>query len=204
MIKRTVGLVATCAVASIFLVPAASGSTIFNLTQDSCSGGCGVSPFGTVTLNQADSNTVDVTVDLFNGNKFVTNGNHEALSFTVGGAAVTISGFNTTNFSIDTGLINNPGFGSFGYGLVTSGTIPPPLTFVVSRASGLSINDFIGNADNIYFASDIQSGANGHTGAVGALAGVNQTSTTPEPGTIVLTVGGLGLLGIGSFRRARS
>jgi hypothetical protein len=183
------------------LIPAAAhADTIFTLTQDTCSGGCGISPFGTVTLHQEDSDTVGVTVDLFNGNDFVTNGNHEALSFNVGGAPVTISGFGGS-FSIDTGAINNPGFGSFGYGLVTSGTIPPPLTFVVSRASGLSTTDFTANADNIYFATDIQSGTNGHTGAVGALAG-DSRSAVPEPATFGFI--GVGLMtAVAVRRRAR-
>jgi hypothetical protein len=198
---------ALCGFVMAALFPAAAhADTIFTLTQDTCTNGCGTSPFGTVTLQQVDNNTVDVTVGLFNGNKFVTNGNHEALSFNVNGAAVTISGFGS-GFSIDTGAINNPGFGSFGYGLVASGTIPPPLTFVVSRATGLSISDFVGNSQNIFFATDILSGTTGNTGAVGALAGVNTQTTggqTPEPGTMLLTVAGVGLLGIGSFRKARS
>jgi hypothetical protein len=180
------------------LLPAAHADTIFTLTQDSCSGGCGINPFGTVTLQQVDANTVDVTVNLFNGNKFVTNGNHEALSFNVSGAAVTISGL-SSNFSIDTGAIDNPGFGSFGYGLVTSGTIPPPLTFVVSRTTGLSLSDFVGNAQNIFFASDIQSGTNGNTGAVGALAGATAQTAVPEPTTFALL--GIGLITAGVVRK---
>jgi len=172
----------------------AHADTIFTLTEDSCSGGCGISPFGTVTLHQTDSDTVGITVDLFNGNQFVTNGNHEAFSFNVSGAAVTISGL-SSSFSIDAGTVDNAGFGSFGYGLVTGGTIPPPLTFVVSRASGLLISDFVGNADSIAFAADILSGLNGNTGAVGAFAAV------PEPATFGLI--GLGLIAGAILRRPR-
>jgi hypothetical protein len=173
------------------LIPAASGSTIFTLTQDGCSGNCGPQSggFGTVTLTQVDTNTVDVKLDLSNGNLFVSTGNHDALTFNIGGSTVTLFGF-SSNFSQDLPPVaNNSPYGPFSYGVSCTGCgnggsapVPSPLEFDASRASGLSVTDFVANSNGIYFASDIISGTTGKTGAVGAL-GETARSTVPEPAT---------------------
>ncbi len=198
-----------CVVALAALVPAARASTIFTLTQDGCTGHCGPQSggFGTVTLEQVDSNTVSVDLDLFNGNEFVSTGNHDALTFNIGGGAVTLSGFDS-DFSQDLPPVaNNSPYGPFSYGVSCTGCgsgasdpVPPPLEFVASRTSGLSVADFVANGNGIFFASDILSGTTGKTGAVGALGGhVSDQSTVPEPATCGLI--GLGLLVLGVVRK---
>jgi hypothetical protein len=198
-----------CTVASAALAPAAHASIIYGFTEDGCTGNCGpqVGGFGTVTLTQVDSNTVSVTVDLFHGNEFVDTGNHDALTFNIDGATVTLSGFDS-NFSQDLPPVaDNPPYGPFSYGVSCtgcgpggSGPVPSPLDFVVSRASGLLETDFVANTNGIFFAADILSGTTGKTGAVGSLGlEVGGHSATPEPATWGLI--GLGLLAAGFVRK---
>ena len=200
------GLVFLLATAA--LVPAASGTTIFTLTHDGCSGNCGPQSggFGTVTLTQVDSNTVGVNLDLFNGNLFISTGNHDALTFNITGGTATLSGF-SSDFSQDLPPVaNNSPFGPFSYGVSCtgcgsggSGPVPPPLEFVASRASGLSVTDFVANSNQIFFASDILSGTTGNTGAVGALDGGDPKTITPEPASFGFV--GLVLVAAGVVRR---
>ena len=72
-----------------------------------------------------------------------------------------------------------------------------PLSFTVSRASGVTIADFTVNAGGYYFASDIV-GNNGNTGNVGTKGG-GTIQSTPEPATFALTC--LGLIVLGTFGR---
>ena len=195
-----------CVLALAALVPAMHASEIFTFTEDGCSGSCGPQSggFGSVTLDQVDADDVLVTVDLFNGNEFVTNGTaHDAFAFNIGGAAVTLTGFGS--FSIDSSPRDSP-YGPFDYALSCkpgcgpggSSPVPGPLVFTASRSTGLSITDFVADGpDGIFFAADIISGTNTNTGAVGALAGVavSPRSTAPEPATFGLM--GFALLAVG-------
>jgi len=64
-------------IGSVCLLASASFAhedTIFNLTQDACSGGCGTAPFGTVTLSQTTSTMVTVTVRLNPGGELYRSG----------------------------------------------------------------------------------------------------------------------------------
>jgi len=177
----------------------ARSDLIYTLTQDGCSGNCGpqAGGFGTVDLSQISSTEVQVTVTLSHGNKFVKTGNHDALTFDVSGAAVTLSNF-TTGFSQDSSP-SNPPFNPFSDGVTCSGCgpgasspLPGPLVFDVTRSGGLSVNNFVANSDNIYFASDIISGTSGKTGAVGAQG--PGALTTPEPSLYLMLA--LGLIAI--------
>src|SRR5262245_58259397 len=58
----------------------AGATTIFNLTSDHCTGGCGNPPFGTVSLDQNGS-TVDITVQLNSPNLFVRTGAADFMAF---------------------------------------------------------------------------------------------------------------------------
>ena len=194
--ERAIKCLGLFLLATAVLVPVASGSTIFILSQDGCPGSCGpqAGGFGTVSLLQVDADTVGVTVDLFNGNLFANTANHDALTFNIVGSPVTLSGF-TSGFSQDGPLPGNSPFGVFGYGVSCTGCgsngtapVPPPLDFVASRASGLSVGDFVANSNAIFFASDILSGT---TGKVGAVATSPIGVPAPEPASLVLLSSGL-------------
>jgi hypothetical protein len=209
-LRKMLLYVAAIAVAGLMTVPAAHADAIYNLTYDGCSGGCGPqNPFGTVNLHQVDSNTVELTVSLLNNNKFVTTGSHTGFAFNFQGGAVSY-GTLPTGWSIK-GANNEPGFGSFTGGIdcnkgnsnsanSCAGNNPwvGDLTFDVSRASGLSIDDFVINGSGKVFATDIISGTTGETGLVAADG--NQ-SPVPEPATLAML--GTGVLGFAGVLRRK-
>jgi hypothetical protein len=194
--------VAAVAVAGSMIVPAAHADAIYNFTFDGCSGGCGPqASFGSVSLHQVDTTTVEITVSLLDGNKFVTTGSHTGFAFNVQGGAVTVGllpgGWSSLGANIE------PGFGSFTNGIncdkgnsnnqnSCAGNNPwvGDLVFDVSRASGLDTADFVLNGDGYSFATDIISGTNGNTGPVGAGNAVPEPATLAMMGTGVLAVAG--------------
>ena len=179
----------------------ASASTIFTLNQDGCSGTCGSAPYGTVSLDQTSSNTVTVTLALASGERFAGTGAGQALEFNIQDAAPMFSNI-TSGFSIGPAPATASAFGSFLQSVTCtdcqggkSSNPVGPLTFTVTSASGIQVDDFVANSDGYFFASDIV-GANGKTGNVGAEGGV---SATPEPASLALL--GLGVSGVAVFRK---
>src|SRR5260370_36812552 len=79
-------------------LPASRATTIFTLTQDACTGTCGVSPFGTIALVQTTSTLVTVTETLAANERFVGGGAGDALEVNAVGP-VTIVGI-TPGFAI--------------------------------------------------------------------------------------------------------
>lgn len=188
--------------------PAARADVIYNLTFDSCSGGCGPqASFGTIDLHAVNPTTVQITVSLLNGNKFVTTGSHTGFAFNVQGSGATLGAL-PTNWVNGGSPITEPALGVFSNGIdcthgntnthrgcAGSDSWSGALQFDVSRASGLTYSDFVGNSSGFFFAADIISGTTGLTGLVGSTGPV-----VPEPSSLLLV--GSGLVGVAwSLRR---
>jgi len=185
-------------VATLAMTVAAQASTLtFTLNQDACTGTCGLSPFGTITLTDAGSGAgsyVLVTETLRSGDGFVKTGAGDALEFQLLSAATSLSDL-TAGFSFTTGTQSASAFGSFSNGVSCSGCgngasnpIYTPLSF---RVNGVTTSDFVADGNLEYFASDIL-GSNGKTGDVAANSFTSLA--TPEPNTVVFMLGALLLL----------
>jgi hypothetical protein len=210
LFKRALIAVGLLAVAALFSASATPAQTIFNLTVDHCTGLCGPQvSFGTVKLTQ-DGASVDVSVELNNGNLFVNTGLY-AMTFDIKSAktGVTVSSLLPGWATFLTGSpLHQDGFGTFPYGIDCTGCGPGAstasangntLTFSVTATGGLTIADFISNG-NVFFTADIISGTTGKTGAVGALG----PSPTPEPASMLLFgTGILALVGMLGRRTSR-
>src|SRR4029078_528097 len=79
---------------SLFAPPGAIAATF---TSDHCTGGCGpqATGFATITGTQAGTDTVDITITLLNGNKFVDTGLHAFTFNLIGDPTVTFSNFSS-------------------------------------------------------------------------------------------------------------
>jgi hypothetical protein len=184
---------------------ARASSITYTLTQDGCSGGCGTAPYGSITLTDDTTlaNTVDVSETLISGDKLLTTGNHNALTFNTDVTPITVTDL-TTGYTFIDSPSNNPPFGSFDFGITCSGCGPGAskpvggtLAFDVTGPVGFSISDFVANSKGDFFASDII-GTTGNTGAVAALG----TSAVPEPSQTFLLLG-LMLVGFVAVRRSK-
>ena len=198
---------------SSFAKADAIGTTsVFQLTLDGCSGTCGTSPFGTITLVQTATGVVTVTETLkatTPAEGFVATGAGEFLAWNLTGNPAISIGFLTSGFGI-TGATSASSFGSFEYSVSCAGiscgpgasvTNPGPLSFTVTDAAGVNVSDFIGNAGGFFFASDIL-GVNGNTGNVAAGPGTTPPPpSVPEPSSLMLF--GTGLTAAAGLARRR-
>jgi hypothetical protein len=176
----------------------ATAATVFTLTEDACTGTCGTSPYGTVTLNQINSNTVNVTVDLTSSEGFAGTGAGEALEFNLSAPSFTIGDL-SAGFAVGPAPAHASAFGTFLQSIEcllcqggNANNLGGPLSFNVNSASGIQISDFLANSKGYFFASDIV-GTNANTGNVAA---VGSQSAVPEPGTTMLLSAGLAVIGL--------
>jgi len=218
---------ASCAVLMSSLPGSAIAALVFNLNNDSCTGGCGPAgtSFGTVMLSDVDSNTVHVDVDLTSASTlFIQTGAGYSLTWN-GPTGETVnnmtSGFDYLGFgSYDTG----GNFGTFNYAIDChvgiggacshpggGGGTTSVLAFDVTHLPALTLADFVAtNPEGFYFTVDLI-GPSGRTGVVGAstyvrvspdcMPGLNGcASTVPEPASVLLV--GIGLIGLCASRSA--
>lgn len=175
----------------------------FALNQDGCAKGCGTPTFATVMLTDNGSGasafvTVMETLNESNGTEvFAGAGAGDALEFNVVGSVAI--GSLTPNFAVGTSPDSASTFGTFLHSITCatcSGgkTSNPagPVSFTVGSATGVTTASFIANSPGgYYFASDLL----GNSGNTGNVASFGPDSSTPEPGTIILTLSGLVLAG---------
>jgi hypothetical protein len=205
--KRTLALALALALS---VGPAVAGAQTYSFATS-----VGTQPpnVGTITLMQVNATTVNVSVDLLSGYGFLnTGGPHTPFAFTLAGTETGVSAtflqpvggtFAFGMLSLSTANGDNTPFGTYGVSILSSagnGTSEAyfgDLVFNVTRASGLTTNDFITNADGFYFSADLTNGQN-----TGAQAwATRSTSTVPEPTSLALV--GTAVLGLGVLRFRR-
>ena len=211
------------AAAALLALTVAGGAEakVYTLTQDFCSGTCGTGPYGTVTTSSGGAGVVNVDVALNPDWSFHDGGagkQHYAVAFDLISSisSVTIGGLSgpfTAN-GVQTAASNDDdGAGHYDYVVAFpqaphASTSIQNLDFTVS-APGLTVNDFVANANHLFFAIDVNECSlacpnrdstvisTGNVGAEGGSGGV------PEPATwSVMLMGFFGLGGL--LRRHRA
>jgi hypothetical protein len=209
---RKVGLV-VC-LAGFLSVSLAQASTItYTLNLDGCSGGgCGAPPYGTVLLDDGgNSGTVTVTLTLASGIVFAGTGAGDALEFNLSdpdAAGLVITPANTTDYKLGPAPDTASTFGTFTNSITCktcqggqSGNPPGPLVFTVTSDDGISLSDFGHNDGGYYFAADIAALLPGGTKTGNVAADGPDVTSLPEPASILLTLGGFGLVGLARAKK---
>lgn len=187
-------------------------STVFFLTQSGISGVPSGPDYAKVTLDQINTNTVQVTETLLNGDVLAVTGAGDALDFNTDVAVGLVPGSLTTGFTFSTGTFSFGSFGSFAYAVdctsttvCGNGTSAPRFggsySFEVTTTNplnSLTASDFIANNAGYYFASDIgvpQTSGAFSTGVIGGNTnGQAPPPRVPEPSTVILMSAGIGAL----------
>jgi hypothetical protein len=221
--RRSHVAIAAAAALSVGLlaVPALATTISYSLDTFTGSGTPPAGPYGTVTLDDHNASSVEVTLVLAPGVGLTNTGAGAALTWDLlGNPVVTITGLNTTNFTVSrngTSTGNLDGTGSWFYEIdctdaaCGSGGSHPYTGALDFTILNVTLADFISNGRNppgYFFASDIctQVGPNGQ-GCAGITGDIASTTTTtnplpqpaPEPATLGLL--GLGLAALGFSRK---
>jgi len=194
-------------------MPAMADQFVYTLTIDHCTGGCGASPFGTITVTDTIANQVSLAISLTNGGKFVLTGQAgSTLAFNLNPNVSPLTLFSSVlpGWTLDSpapGSLQFDGFGDFEYSLNCcnnqngGGASQVGSNTVLLNGAGLKASSFqqlsSGGSPSVYFALDILSATTGNTGPVGA---GNPPSAVPEPTSVVL-LGSIAALIVGATRR---
>ena len=213
--------IAICvAVAFTCLLGAGSGAhaavLVASITVDHCTGGCGTSPFGSVTVTENAGN-LDFKVQLNGSNVFNKSTAFDAFAFN---ADVALAAANMTNI-VDNGpgvfafdaAAGADGFGNLLYGLTNTVTGGNLLTFTIDTVAALSLADIEVLSTNppgdtqAYFTADIlgtvlkSDGNCCNTGNIGATTFT--VSTVPELSTWMMMLLGFAGIGFIAYRRSK-
>jgi hypothetical protein len=215
MVKSIIHYAAMAAGGLLLSAASALAGPVYTFTT---SQGVQPSNVGTITLTQLSSTTVEVFVDLSDTTLpapqygFInTGGPHTPFAFNLLGTESGVSAtflqpsggtYTFGVFSLSTTDGGATPFGTFGIsidstaGNGSSNAYYGDLKFDVTRASGLSTDDFIANASLAYFAADLTNGSD-----TGSQAWLIRVSAVPEASTWAMMI--LGFFGVGfmAYRR---
>lgn len=188
----------------------ASHATTYLLNVDGCSGGCGYTNYGTVSVTGQGTGALAFDIELATNVFFNQAGQPEEAFSLIGNPTITIAGLPSTftaNGSQAAGSHHEDGFGNWDYAIDWVG--PPTnnstlgvqsLTFTVTGPSPLNLDNNFAFGSNVFFVVDVASVV-GNVTNTGWVGGTLHGGNVPEPATWALMILGMG--GVGAVLRSR-